>query len=273
MFEFVPVNDHATLAIKVGGKLTDADYRRFTDEVDKRLREVACLSLFIELDDFAGWEAAAAWDDVRFGLQHDRDFKRIAIVGATPLEHAGTALANFFSHIDIRFFPKAQARAAWDWLEEIAPGGQPAGPAVPYRRLLLATDCSPAAEAAARRALDLAQHYDAELHVLFVVEEIGSALSWYVPASADVELPTEPLMRQARDSLEKFAERTGLVGSAALNVEWGYTKSAIPAWARANDIDLIIMGSRGRHGWGRVLGSVSSSVAARADCEVLIVHA
>ena len=271
MFELLPVNDKGIFAFKASGKLSDADYRKFLPTLEELIRKSGRVSLYIELEDFQGWEPKAAWDDLRFGMQHDRDFRRIAIVGDKAWEHSAIALANFFTHSKMLFFSKAEAELAWDWLKETPHQQEPVTPVQPYRHILLATDFSEFSERAALRALELSQHYNARFEVLHVVEEMVFYAEEYDPVIADIPLQNEVLKEQAEVSMKKFAGRTGLPGDIRLEVQWGQPKWGIVSWSREQDIDLIVMGSHGRHGFKRLLGSVSSSVLHQAHCEVLVV--
>jgi len=272
MFEILPVNDRSILAFKASGKLTDADYQQFLPTLEGMIREAGCLSLYMELEDFQGWEAKAAWDDLRFGLQHDRDFKRIAIVGDKAWEHSAIALANFFTHTHMRFFSKEEAKAAWDWLEEKPAEEEAAGQSLqPYRHILLATDFSSYAERAAQRAGELCRQYGTRLDVLHIVQDVAFYTNISQPVIADLPLREEAVRERAVDSLRKFAERTGLGKDAVLEVQWGNPKWSIVSWAREKDVDLIVMGSHGHHGIGNLLGSVSSSVLHQAPSDVLVV--
>ncbi|RLA01001.1 MAG: hypothetical protein DRQ45_06595 [Gammaproteobacteria bacterium] len=274
MFEILPVNDEGEgiLAFKASGKLTDADYQQFLPTLESLIRKSGILSLYIELEDFQGWEAKAAWDDFRFGMQHDRDFKRIAIVGDRDWEPAAITLANLFTHTDMRFFRRDEAKAAWDWLEERPQKKQAPEPVQPYRYVLLATDFSPFSEQAAQRAIEMAAQYGAQLDVLNIVEERVFYNEWDDSLIADMPLRDESLKDYALDSMHKFVERTGLGKDARLEVQWGNPKRSIVSWAREKQVDLIVTGSHGHHGIERLLGSVSTSVLHHAPCDVLIVR-
>ncbi|MEX0764362.1 MAG: universal stress protein, partial [Nitrosopumilaceae archaeon] len=54
----------------------------------------------------------------------------------------------------------------------------------------------------------------------------------------------------------------------------GNTVDAILKFARGRKINLIVMGSQGLHGIGRLkaLGSVSRKISELASCPVMIVH-
>ena len=272
MFEIIPVNDKGILAFKASGKLTDADYQQFLPILEGLIRDAGVLSLYIELEDFHGWEARAAWDDFRFDLQHDRDFKRIAIVGDKGWEPAAIKLVNLFTHGDMRFFSRDEATVAWDWLEERPQQEQAPEPARAYTHLLLAVDFSSFSECAARRAVEMAGQYGAQLDVLHVVEELVFYNEWNDSVIADIPLRDESLKDAALDSMHKFAERTGLGKDTRLEVQWGNPKRSIVSWAREKGVDLIVTGSHGRHGIERLLGSVSTSVLHHAPCDVLIVR-
>ncbi len=271
MFKILPVNKKGILAFRVSGKLTDADYEEFLPVLESMIREFGVISLYIELEDFQGWEGSAAWEDFRFGLQHDKDFKRIAIVGDNAIEHWGVALANFFTRTEMRFFKKSQAQDAWDWLEEKPKEEDRMRPVEPYRNILLATDFSGYSERAAQRAKELRKQYGARLQVLHVIEPMVFYSDSYDPVLADIPLADETMMVQAEDSLRRFAERMELDKDTLLEVQWGSPKWTIVSWAREKEIDLIVVGSHGRRGIERILGSVSSGVLSQAHCDVLVV--
>lgn len=271
MFEILPVNEKGILAVKASGKLTNADYETFIPRLKELIRQYGTVSLYVELEDFKGWEADAAWTDLRFDLQHDKDFKRIAIVGDNALEHWGVVLASFFTHSKMRFFKKTEAQKAWNWLEEKPEDEETLQPVEAYRNVLLAADFSRHSERAALRAREICDQYGATLHVLHIVEQPAFYYEDTDPILADIPLADETLIVQAEDSLRKFAERMKLGKDADLEVQWGSPRWSIISWAREKDIDLIVVGSHGRHGIERILGSVSSGVLNQAHCDVLAV--
>jgi len=272
MFEMLPVNSKGILAFRASGKLTDADYRQFLPQLENLIRESGSISLYVELEDFEGWDTQAAWDDLHFGLQHDRDFKRIAIVGDKAWEHSAITLANFFIHTDMRYFGKDEAKAAWSWLEEET-AHEPAGQSLqPYQRILLATDFSGFSARAALRARQLCIEHGARLEVLHIAEDMAFYTNVSEPVIADIPLAEEAVREQALANLQKFAQRTGLSGDTVLEVQWGNPKWSIVSWAREKRVDLIVLGTHGRHGLAHLLGSVSSSVLHQAPCDVLVVR-
>ena len=272
MFEILPVNDDKDiLAFKVSGKLTDADYKQFLPVLEATISKVGRISLYVEMQDFEGWEAKAAWDDLRFGLQHDDDFKRIAIVADKPLIHAATGFVNFFSHINMRFFNSDESGAAWDWLREKPQAGDLSKPVQAYKNILLPTDFSLYSDIAAKRALQIAEQYGAHLHVLHAVEDLTYYDAAYDPPLSQIPMQDDVLMVHANEQMKTFRERNGLGEDVDIKIQWGNPKRSIISWIQEENTDLIVMGSHGHHGVGRLLGSVSSAVLHKASCDVLIV--
>ncbi len=99
------------------------------------------------------------------------------------------------------------------------------------------------------RAVDLARLTGAMLHVV----------SAYEPAPAHVGGSRPP------------AEAAEWAISPHFKVD-GEAASAILAVAEEHDADLIVLGSKGMKGAGRVLGSVPNKVSHKAPCDLLIVQ-
>ncbi len=140
-----------------------------------------------------------------------------------------------------------------------------------YRHILIAVDFSPAAERLLRRGLDIATRYEARLSLLHVVEYLPFALDNELIMPAPLEIETQ-LFNSARARLAKLAELTGAPATAEQLVELGSTKVEILRIAEARGVDLIVIGSHGRHGWARVLGSTANAVMHGASCDVLAVR-
>ena len=137
------------------------------------------------------------------------------------------------------------------------------------KRILVATDGSPAANHAVETGLELAVSARAEvtfLHVLPPDEFIERRLGRDRVVSHHEDLDeTEVALRRAA----RAAELAGV--SYALERIAGETVDEILGVADAKDVDLIVVGSRGKEGLTRFLGSVSLAVLERAERPVLIV--
>jgi len=63
-------NDGRMLAVHVSGKLEKADYAHFESEFERLHREHGKLRVLFEMTAFHGWDAGAAWEDFKFGVEH-----------------------------------------------------------------------------------------------------------------------------------------------------------------------------------------------------------
>ncbi|UPV99267.1 universal stress protein [Halorussus gelatinilyticus] len=138
-----------------------------------------------------------------------------------------------------------------------------------YDRVLLPTDGSEAAEAAAEHAYSHADRYDAELHVLHVVPENESTS---IVGRGNERLDTlEARGHDAVTPLVEDATTRDLSVTSAIEVGTPYRK--ILAYADDHDIDLIVMSTHGRSGVGRVvMGSVTERVIRVGELPVVAVQ-
>jgi nucleotide-binding universal stress UspA family protein len=133
---------------------------------------------------------------------------------------------------------------------------------LPIRTILHPTGFSEPSEAAFGRACSLARDYDARLVVLCVVP-LPAVL--YGP-------PPEEYLDHLQEQLAQTQARDPKVRMEHLLVE-GDPVTAILRAAEEVGCDLIVMGTHGRTGLGRLLlGSVAEQVVRRASCPVLTVR-
>ena len=148
-----------------------------------------------------------------------------------------------------------------------------------YKKILLPTDGSEHANKAAKQAIWIASTSGAELIALNVIET--SSLVG-LPAEDLIVRIKEMLKEEGRKSLEKIADilkETEIQGDCQKEVklttstEEGSPSDVIIKTVKEEDIDLIVMGTSGKHGLDRfLLGSVTENVVRSAPCPVLVVH-
>ena len=280
MFQEIPVSENNLFAFRVSGKLTDEDYRQFLPRLDELIGQYGKISLLFELDDFKGWEMQAAWDDLKYGLAHDEDFERIAVVGEKRWHRWITKFGNLMTTTEIRYFDRDDLQKAWDWLrhgdrDERASDDDRFEPEItPYRHLLVAIDFSHHAFAALKRAVALAKHDGARLSLVHAIEHIAFA----VGDTDGVVVPYDSyeqdhlLFEAGQARLKKLADSLDHP-DVHHEVIWGSPKAAILSYAEAQKVDLIVVGSHGHRGLARLMGSTSSALVHSAGCDVLVVRA
>jgi len=131
----------------------------------------------------------------------------------------------------------------------------------------LAVDLTASSREAANEAIELAKHDGAELVVLSVVEQHNLHLPGGGARRVDQE--RDRLAAGAQTIVRKARE----AGVRATYLVWeGDPAEAILDASRAEEAGVIVLGSRPRLNISRlILGSVSSEVAKRATCDVIVV--
>ncbi len=132
-----------------------------------------------------------------------------------------------------------------------------------FHRILHPTDFSSASLAAFDMAIRLAEHHQAELLLLHVVDD-----PFLVETSG---LKKEAAARIERQ-LNELSERC-TCGCQALDIEVGPPAETIVWYAWHRQCDLIVMGTHGRTGMTHAyLGSIAERVIRRATCPVFVVR-
>ncbi|AAB85490.1 MULTISPECIES: universal stress protein [Methanothermobacter] len=142
-----------------------------------------------------------------------------------------------------------------------------------YSKILLPTDGSKQANKAAEHAIWIARESGAEIIALTVME-----------TSSLVGLPADDLIIRLREMLEeeasrsleavkKLVEESGADIKLTVRTDEGSPAEAILRTVEKEGVDLVVMGTSGKHGLDRfLLGSVAEKVVRSAGCPVLVVH-
>lgn len=134
-----------------------------------------------------------------------------------------------------------------------------------YDRILVPTDGSAHAEAAMEQAIGLARQYDAEIHVIHV-----SNSRRY---DTTIDSMIEPLRKEGKEHIETMVESaTDANVPVTSAIEVGRPARVILTYIDENDVDLVVIGTRGRGGLpNRLLGSVTNYLITHADVPIHVV--
>jgi universal stress protein A len=139
-----------------------------------------------------------------------------------------------------------------------------------YRHILLVVDLTENSLAIGRKAQALAQALGAQVELLHVVEFVP------VEPMGETLLPSvqmeDELIERSQKRLTALAAELGL-SDALCRVESGNVKSEIVRVAREHKADLIIIGSRERHGLSILVNLTEDTVLHAAPCDVLAMRA
>ena len=138
-----------------------------------------------------------------------------------------------------------------------------------YKKLLVLLDLSKGSEQVAIAGRDMAALSNASIVVLHVVEFVPvEPLGESLMPTVQIE---DELISRSREQLGEFITRLGL-SRATGRVEAGNTKSEILRVAEEEKVDLIILGSRERHGLAILVNFTEDTVLHAAHCDVLAVR-
>jgi universal stress protein A len=140
-----------------------------------------------------------------------------------------------------------------------------------YQHILLAVDYSEHGEYVAQKAKGLAKKYQATLSIIHVLDNIPMPDTSYgtvIPLEQD---SSYGLLEAEKAKLKQMAEKLD-IDDANQWLVWGVPKEEIVQIAEQEAIDLIVVGSHGRHGLALLLGSTANSVLHYAKCDVMAVR-
>lgn len=138
---------------------------------------------------------------------------------------------------------------------------------IALRNILFATDFSAAAEAAMPFAIQVARRYGAKVygvHVNSFDDYTGVAPNAWAAMAEAAEKETKEDARLLNEQLQGI-EHEVVIGEGNI---WEVVSNLI----REKEIDLVVVGTRGRTGLGKaLLGSVAEQILRQAPCPVLTV--
>lgn len=140
-----------------------------------------------------------------------------------------------------------------------------------YRHILIAIDFTSTAYQVVQRA-KLFLGNETKLTILNVVEyamPLGFGDDFTPMPNLMVE--ESMLIEKAKESLSRFVDKEGMAYAEQV-VKVGATQGEIIRIAEEKSIDLIVVGSHGRHGIRLLLGSTANGVLHHAPCDVLAVR-
>ena len=131
---------------------------------------------------------------------------------------------------------------------------------------MFATDLTQLSKNIAPKVNKLAELCNAKISLITVLEQTPN---YYYPGVNEAESVAS---ERAKDILAEFADIIQ-VPKERQHVEFGSVKSSVLSYAERINADLIVVGSHGRHGLARLLGSGANAIVNGAQCDVLLIRA
>ena len=136
-----------------------------------------------------------------------------------------------------------------------------------YQHILLATDLTATQQPVIHKAGALANACQAKISIVHVVEPLPCYASGYAGV---VELE-DSIRQEAESELVDIASSLNIAADNQ-HVLVGSPKFMILDVAKQIKADLIVIGSNGHHGLGRIIASTAEALSHTNACDILLVH-
>ncbi|MGK0498593.1 MAG: hypothetical protein ACJAYG_000224 [Oceanicoccus sp.] len=109
------LGDDCYLRIKIVGKLAHEDYLIIVPMLENALAGIdkPRIKVLVDALEFNGWELRAAWDDLKLGLKHGREFEKIALVANKRWEKMMAKVGGWFIAGDMQSFDDNKQAIKW----------------------------------------------------------------------------------------------------------------------------------------------------------------
>jgi nucleotide-binding universal stress UspA family protein len=140
-----------------------------------------------------------------------------------------------------------------------------------YDNILIPTDGSEQAANAVEEGIRLADELGATVHALYVVDKFEAKI---VPITGEQERKREEYMEYGERVVDEVAELASEAGIERVTaVETGVDHKTIVNYVEENDIDMVVIGSRGLGSVEEmILGSTADKVVRLVDKPVTVVY-
>ncbi len=138
-----------------------------------------------------------------------------------------------------------------------------------YKHVLIGLDLSPESQQVIDHVKQLFETGDKKISLIHVQEPLSFAYGGDIPMDLS-EIQTQ-LETQAINRLKDYREQLGDF-EVDSHVIIGQPAHEMHRFARENDVDLIVVGTHGRHGLALIFGSTANGILHGATCDVLAVR-
>ena len=140
-----------------------------------------------------------------------------------------------------------------------------------YKHILLAVDFSEDTDCLVKRVSETELLDDTNISIVHILDSIPMPDVSYGTIIALDDETDNTLLEQEKVKLNEIGKFLNVPENQRWLI-WGSPKEEICALAEQEKVDLIIVGSHGRHGLALLLGSTANDVLHHAPCDVLAVR-
>jgi len=160
--------------------------------------------------------------------------------------------------------------ASVETINQATKGSKPTS-ALSVKNVLFATDFSATSEAALPYATAICRRFGSTMHLVHVLSDAGLLMMTGGVDYVSMGTIYEDAQNEAKEKLEQLASHFENIPHR-IYVRHGQVWKNLALILEANEIDLIVVGTHGRTGLGKLLlGSVAEDILRHAPCPVLTV--
>ena len=138
-----------------------------------------------------------------------------------------------------------------------------------YKHILVGLDLSNESQQVVNRVKFLFDNTNTKISICHILEPLAFTYGGDIPVDlSDVQTQ---LQDQAKERLSALGAELN-VSAEDQHVILGHPAQEMHSMAKNFNMDLIVVGSHGRHGLSLIFGSTSNSVLHGAECDVLAVR-
>ncbi|HEY8569940.1 STAS/SEC14 domain-containing protein [Microbulbifer sp.] len=108
-------DERVLLSLRARGKLEHQDYETLVPMLESALAGMTHpkIDVLFDMRELEGWEIRAAWDDLKLGVKHGRQFDRVAMVGSKYWQEIAAKVGTWFIGGEARIFEHREEALAW----------------------------------------------------------------------------------------------------------------------------------------------------------------
>ena len=141
-----------------------------------------------------------------------------------------------------------------------------------YSTILVAIDLTDSAEQILRKAQEMVLSNKTTLTIIHTIDYLPyMGFGETALITPTYTIPNEELINNAKGPIEELLKKLNMEDIHVV-YEFGNAANEVVQYAKDNNVDLIVLGSHGRHGVKLLLGSTANAVLHHATCDVLAVR-
>ena len=119
MFNKLKESKGSCLGFQISGKVTTEEIDEIIKELEETIQGHGRIRLLVQMKNWKGMEAMAAFDDFHFLIRHIKDIEVLVVMGDRFWEKLLLGIGSLFVKTRSKFFEEDEYDLAWTWLKKV----------------------------------------------------------------------------------------------------------------------------------------------------------